>query len=259
MRLLRLFGAIFSLSLRRELAFRANLLFQLLMTIIGIVAGLATLEIIYTQTSTLGGWNQGEAIVLLGTFQIVSGFLSTFIEPNIVWFAGQVKDGRLDNILLQPVPSIFMVSLGTCAPLGLSQVVVGIIVVVIGLHAQGTLPAWWNLLAWLILLTDGIAITWASRVLLASLAFWAPVELDVLYGALWQFGRYPVSIYRQPLRFLLSYVLPVAFISTLPASALTRGVSPLQIIAGVVAGVVAIIIVQLVWRIGLRRYTSATS
>src|SRR5438105_13225984 len=84
MRLLRLFGAIFSLSLRRELAFRANLLFQLLMTIISIVAGLATLQIIYTQTNTLGGWSLGEAIVLLGTFQIMSGFLSAFIEPNIV-------------------------------------------------------------------------------------------------------------------------------------------------------------------------------
>ncbi|SRR5579885_3551794 len=92
MRLLRLFGAIFSLSLRRELAFRANLVFQLLMTVIGIVAGLATLQIIYTQTSKLSGWSLGEAIVLLGTFQIMSGLLATFIEPNIVWFASQVKD-----------------------------------------------------------------------------------------------------------------------------------------------------------------------
>jgi len=151
------------------------------------------------------------------------------------------------------------ISLGTCAPLGLAQVIVGIVVVVIGLRTQGICPTWWNFSGWLILLTGGIIITWASRVLLASLAFWAPIELDVLYGALWQFGRYPVNIYRQPIRFLLSYVLPVAFISTLPASALTRGTDLPQVGVAVAIGIGAIIIVQFVWRIGLQRYTSATS
>jgi hypothetical protein len=39
---------------------------------------------------------------------------------------------------------------------------------------------------------------WASRLLLAVVVFWAPqVELDVLYSALWQCGRYPVQIYQQ--------------------------------------------------------------
>jgi hypothetical protein len=37
----------------------------------------------------------------------------------------------------------------------------------------------------MVLLAVGVAITWASRVLLASLALWAPsVQLDVVYGAL---------------------------------------------------------------------------
>jgi ABC-2 type transport system permease protein len=97
-------------------------------------------------------------------------------------------------------------------------------------------------------------------VLLASLALWAPsVQLDVVYGALWQFGRYPVSVYRQPLRFVLTYVLPVAFISTVPALALTRGAGPILILIGLVVGTGAIAIVHIVWKTGLRSYTSATS
>lgn len=74
------------------------------------------------------------------------------------------------------------------------------------------------------MLAVGIAIAWASRVTLASLAFWAPyLTPDVLYGALWQFGRYPVGIYRQPIRFVLTYVLPVAFIATIGARPEPRG------------------------------------
>jgi ABC-2 type transport system permease protein len=136
----------------------------------------------------------------------------------------------------------------------------GMTIVSIGLWELGSVPTPWGILGWLLTLAMGIAITWASRVLLASLAFWAPsFQPEVLYKALWQFGRYPVSVYRQPIRFTLTYVLPMAFIATVPAQALTRGPSPLLLIVGLAVGLGAILVVQLVWNVGLRRYTSATS
>ena len=260
MRLLRLFGAIFSLSLRRELAFRANLVFEMLMTATGIASGLAALGIVYTQTDTLGGWSLGESILLLGTYQIVSGMLSTFVEPNVLWFSGQVKSGKLDDILLKPVPSIFLASLGTCAPLGLSRVAMGVVVLGIGLRELGAVLTLGGVLGWLLMLAAGLAVTWASRVLLACIAFWTPgMDLDVMYSAFWQFGRYPVSIYRQPLRFVLTYLLPVAFIATIPARVLTHGARPVLLLAGPAVGIGAVLVVGLCWNAGLRRYTSATS
>lgn len=260
MRLLTLFAAIISLSLRRELAFRANLLVQVLAAGAGSAAALAALGLVYARTATLGGWDRGEAIALLGTYQIVSGVLATFIEPNVQWFAEQVTSGKLDDILLKPVPSVFLASLGSCAPLALSQVLLGAAVLGFGLRERGAVPSPWGVAGWLLLVGVAIAVTWASRVLLASLALWAPsLSLDVVYGALWQCGRYPVSIYPPPLRFALTYVLPVAFIATLPARALTRGANPPLLLAGLAVGAGAIVLVRLVWDAGLRRYTSATS
>lgn len=260
MKLLRLFVASFSLSLRREMAFRANLVFQLVLTALNVASGFMVLSIVYTQAQTLGGWSLGEAVVLLGTFQVVSGIFTTCIEPNLSWFAGQVKNGKLDSVLIQPVSSLFMISLGRCEPLALSQVALGLVVVSLGLHDAGTLPPWWGVLGWLVLIGVGLVIAWASRVLIACVSLWVPsTELDVLYSALWQFGRYPVEIYRQPLRFFLTYVLPFAFLATFPTAALTGRSGLLLPLLGVAAGCVAVVLVQLVWRAGLRRYTSATS
>ncbi len=260
MKLFKLFGAIFSVSVRRELAFRTDLLVRLLASAVGIGAGLAALAVVYTQTETLAGWRLGEAIVLLGTYQIVSGVLTTFIEPNVVWFAGQVKSGKLDEVLLKPVSSIFLVSLGSCSPLGLLDVALGVAVLGLGLRELGDAPTPWGFIGWLVLLAVAIAVTWASRVLLATVALWSPgLELDVVYGALWQFGRYPVGIYRQPVRFILTYVLPVAFISTFPARVLTGSAGAELLVVGAVVGIGAVVLVRLVWNDGLRRYTSATS
>lgn len=74
----------------------------------------------------------------------------------------------------------------------------------------------------------------------------------------WQFGRYPVSIYHQPVRALLTYVLPVAMLSTVPSLALTRGVDGALIALAGGAALVAITITNLVWTAGLQRNTGAT-
>ncbi len=260
MRYLRLFWALIVISVQRELAHRANLIFQALLTATGFAAGLATLGIVYSQTDTLAGWRFEETLVLLGVFYLMSGVLEAFISPNLAWFGGKLRQGELDDLLLQPVSSVFLASLGTCQPWALAQVALGAMVTAVGVAGAGGVPSAVQLAMFLLLLAAGVILTWASRVLLASLAFWAPhAELDVLYSALWQFGRYPLDVYHPAIRALLTYLLPVAFITIMPARALTRGVPLWLAGAGLAAGLGGVVLVLAVWRAGLRRYTSATS
>jgi len=260
MRLLRMFGAIVSLSLRRGLAFRTNLVFEVAAIALELAAGVVALWVVYGQTDDLGGWTAAEAVVLLGSYQIVSGLLWAFVEPNVVWFGNQILAGKLDDTLLKPAPSLFMVSLGSCNPLWLVQSLLGGVIMVAGVTSLDRAPvaAEWGAWAWL--LAAALVVTWATRVLVATVTFWAPsFAPDVLYGSAWQFGRYPVSLYRQPVRFTLTWVLPIGFIATLPAQALTRGVAWPVLLGGVAVAGAAFAVTRFTWRAGLRRYTSATS
>lgn len=252
-------AAVLSLSLRRQLAFRADIFFQALVTAASVVSGLASLGVVFSQTRNLAGWTAWEAVALLGTYQVASGLLATFVEPNLQWFSAQVRDGRLDEVLLKPAPSIVLASLGRSDPLSLSQVLSGLALVGVALYRLGA-PGPPAVLEWLLLLGAGVAISWAFRVLTASAALFAlNTDLSTMFESCWQFGRYPVTIYRQPFRGLLTFVLPVAFVSTLPAQALTRGISLLLLPAAVLAAALAVGGVGLVWSAGLRRYRSATS
>lgn len=260
MRYARLFWGVFSISARRELAHRTNLLFQLALALVGAAAGVAALTLVYGQTETLAGWRLGDAVVLFGVYSLMSGLLGAFIEPNLGWFAARVRQGLLDDILLQPVPSVVAASLGTCQPWALVGSALGLVAVGGGLASSGGGLSLGRTLAFVLLLGAGLAITWATRVLLASFAFWAPhVEPDILYGTFWELGRYPVGVYHPAVRWMLTFVVPVAFISTLPAQALVRGVPTPVLLGGLAAGVGAVAVGVLVWRTGLRRYTSATS
>lgn len=261
LKLARLFAAGFSMSLRRTLTFRTNLFFDVALAAAGLLSSLATVLLVFTRTDHLAGWTRPETFVLVGTFQLLTGLKAAFIDPNLSWFPSRgIREGTLDTCLLQPAPSLFLASLATAAPLALVQAVLGLGVVGLGISAYGRPPSPLGAAAWLLLVLAGAAVTWALGVLLACLAFWAPrLELDVFYGATWQLGRYPVDIYRRPLRLLLTYVIPLTLIATLPAGALLRSPRPAGLLAAVAAAAAATALATGAWRLGLRRYTGATS
>lgn len=259
MKLLRLFAAGFSMSLRRTMTFRTNLFFDVALAVAGLATALGTVLLVFTQTDRLAGWTRTEAVVLVGTFQILTGVKLTFIDPNLAWFPARgIREGTLDTYLMQPAPSLFLASLSTAAPLALVETLLGIGVVAVGVRGDPPGPV--GVLAWLLLIAAGAVVTWALGVLLACLAFWAPrLELEVFYSAAWQLGRYPTDVYRRPLRLVLTYVLPLTLIATLPASVLLRDPDPAVIAGAVGAAVFAWALATGLWRLGLRRYTGATS
>lgn len=260
MKVMRLSLAIFAMSLKADLAHRSNLLFQVLVSFAAAGASLFTVQIIFSRTDHLAGWSFHEVVVLFGTFTILGGILLTFVEPNVLWFHQRIIAGQLDEALVKPAPSLFLVSLGRHAPLGLVQAGIGAVIVAWGISLSGDAFPVWQGLVWLALLAVAAVLTWVTRVLIARITLWVPgLTLDVVYEGAWQFGRYPVTMYRQPARFVLTWVLPVAFITTVPARALTCGVSPQLLGASLGIGVVAVVVLRLVWTSGLRRYTSATS
>jgi ABC-2 type transport system permease protein len=184
--------------------------------------------------------------------------LHAFVEPNLGGLGGCIYSGALDDALLQPAPALFTVSLSRCDPWALLSALSGVVVIGAQLSRTGfdlaTLPAF------IALLSCSLVLMWATRTALALLPFWSPgADLDVLFWALWQSGKFPVSVYHPAVQRLLTVAIPVGLISALPARALS-GVTDLATVLGALgACVVAVVVVLTLWRLALRRYTSATS
>ena len=259
MKLLRLVGVGFSMALRRSVAFRVNLLFDVLLAFTGLGTAVAAVLIVFTRADSLAGWSKAEFLVLIGTYQLITGLRGTFIDPNLSWFPETgIRNGKLDGYLLQPASSLFLASLSLSSPLALIQFVLGLGVLGWGIAGQSLSVA--GVLSWLVLVVAGLVVTWALSVLLACLAFWAPkLQLDVFFHSAWQLGRYPTDVFARPIRVILTYVFPMALIASVPSAALLRGPRLGVLVGGVLAAVVAAGLAGLAWQRGLRRYTGATS
>lgn len=259
MRLIRLHSLLFSLALRRQLAYRADLAFEIVRTLVTLAASLAALLAVFTRTDQLGGFSAAQAVMLLGTFHIISGLRQSLIEPNLRFNGNQIADGSFDAILTQPAPSIFLSSLGGAAPITLAQSIMGLIVIMITAITHPAGITLLGVIGWLLLVAAATAVMWATRCMIAATVFWAlGFSLDVAYDAFWQLGGYPTTMLSRPLQ-ILTYAVPVAFLATVPTAVLVGRASSLSALAGAAVAVLSITVATALWRIGVRNYSSATS
>ena len=116
------------------------------------------------------------------------------------------------------------------------------------------------MLAFVVGMAAGLLILYAILLAFSALVFWSPGFLFTwLFNALLQMARYPVGLYPGWLRLVLTWIVPVGVMTTIPAQALTGTLTP-----GVLAGAVAMSLAFFVgatalFRTGLRRYASASS
>jgi ABC-2 type transport system permease protein len=88
------------------------------------------------------------------------------------------------------------------------------------------------------------------------------LEIDhtiMIYRDLTSLGRFPIDIYKEPLKSILTFVIPVGVMVTLPAKALIGLISPVGVLISFVVGILAIFLSARFWKYALRFYTSASS
>jgi ABC-2 type transport system permease protein len=253
---LRLFWAT---AIAAELEYRINFLLATLSSLGGLAGSLFGLFLFYRTGYTFQGWSWEQALIVLGLFTLLQGFSSTFLAPNLSRIVRHIQQGTLDFVLLKPISSQFWLSTHTLSPWGMPDLIFGMIVIgYAGMHLR--LPAHAYLLS-LIPIAFGALILYSLWFMLGATSIWF-VKIynvtDVLRGLL-EAGRFPMVAYPMAYRFFFTFVVPVAFLTTVPAEVLLgRGESSWLLGAGVLA-VVLFFISRAFWQFALRFYTSASS
>lgn len=254
--LLRLF---WRTTLLLELEYRLNFFFVALTSLGNAATGIFGLYLFFRTGYRFQGWSWEESLIVMGTLCLLMGFRDSILAPNLSRIVNLVQRGTLDFVLLKPVDSQFMVSLRAFSPSGLPDLVLGAGML---LYAGAKLELPWHgwLLAVPLLLTSVLSL-YALWFMVAATSIWF-VRIynatEVLNGLL-EAGRYPASAFPVGFRFFLTFVVPVTFMTTVPAEVvLGRGGWSLPLQALGVA-LVLLGLARAFWKWALRSYTSASS
>ncbi len=256
--LLRLFA---QNSLLTSLEYRVNFAGALLISLLDALWAIGGALLFYTHRSTIGGWTFHEALIVIGMFFVASGFVDAVMQPNVRDVIEAVRTGAMDYVLIRPVNAMFHATLRRLRFDKCSSLLVGALLIGYALLQLRLRPAPEQWLLFILLSLAAIALLYALMAALAALCFWVVdiANIDELVMGALETARFPAQAFPEPLRGLISFVIPIAFISTAPAEALLGRLTPALALYGLAFAAAALWLSARAWRRAVAHYTSASS
>ncbi|WP_437925281.1 ABC-2 family transporter protein [Sorangium sp. So ce291] len=262
----RLYLRLAAASLRSQMQYRASFAMWSVGQFITVGIELLGVWALFDRFGAVRGWRFTEVALLFGLVNVSFALAESF-GRGFDTFSALVKSGDFDRLLLRPRSTAFQVATREFQFLRAGRLAVGIVML---LWAGAALEVGWTAAKVALLagaVVGGACVFYGLLVLQATLCFWTVESLEIMnaltYGGT-EAAQYPLTLYRDWFRRFFTFVVPLAFVSYIPAGALlerptvpalpeaVRWASP-------VVGVVFLLVSLRIWRFGERRYQSTGS
>jgi ABC-2 type transport system permease protein len=216
------------------------------------------LSFLLQNNNELAGLTGQQVLFIFLTFTLLDS-LAQFLFREVYRFRALVVSGGFDLVLTKPVSALFR-ALFAGADIIDAATLPPLIAVVIFVGASFH-PSLLQIMLYLLLLVNGLIIAAAFHIAVLALGI-ITMEIDhtvMIYRDIVALGRFPIDIYKEPLKSILTFVIPVALMVTIPAKAFFNITNPQTIGVTLLFGIITFVFSLKFWQFALSKYTSASS
>lgn len=248
-----------SMAMQAQLTYRLGSFGFLLGKMIRLVFFFAFVIAVFSHVESVAGYSLVETALFFLTFNVVDMGAQIFFR-GVYGARRTVSEGDFDFYLVQPCSPLFRMVFSTVDFLDLVTIVPVLVMTGAVFSRLPPLP-WLNYLAYGALVLNGIALVFAMHVAVAALA----VRTQEMENAIWIYrdvmfmGKFPVDVYASPVRWALTFAIPVAVMTSFPAKALLGALSAAWTLYAFALTAAAVALSLLFWRGSVARYTSSSS
>lgn len=216
------------------------------------------LYFLLTETRGLIGYTSHEVLFFAATFTLIDT-IAQFLFRSVYTFRQLVVTGDFDLVLLKPISPLFRSLMGGADPMDLVTIPPIIaLVIYIGSFLN---PTPLSIFYYILLVLNGILIYMTFHIFVLSLGV-ITLEIDhtiMVFRDMASMGRLPIDIYKEPFKSLLTFVVPVGIIFSIPSKAMMGLLGPAGIFSSLLFGAALFLLSLKFWKFALRKYTSASS
>ena len=218
MRYLRLYFTYAKMSIMSKLVYKANVFIGVGAFLFGQVASLATLFILVGSVPSLEGYTMWQVGFLFGVVNMAVGIDHLFTDRlwTIAYF--EVRQGKLDHMLLRPAPVLFQVIASEVQLEALGEIIIAVAMLVLCGINLGTPVTLGGVLVLALGILCAALIISAFKVIFASFAFKftrSGPMLQFVYNFS-GYVKYPMKIYPKAVQAILTFVIPLGLCLSLP-------------------------------------------
>ena len=228
------------------------------------IMGFAIIKFVVEAFGEINGWDYGQLAFLYGISVISHALSMIFFVQG--WFMGYyVMEGEFDRYLTRPLGVMYQFFFTNINIFGVTDLIPGILVFLYGCMKCRIPVTLLFVIQVIIMLTGATLIRGGIYILLGSTSFHTRSAVD--FGQYTQeimdkTTMYPISLYPESMQFILTWLIPIGWISYYPASAMLgikngvyNGLFVSFITLG--AGLIVMLIAGAYFTAGLRKYESA--
>ncbi|RNB92252.1 ABC transporter permease [Brevibacillus fluminis] len=257
----RLFADYLSQYFKTRLAYRADFLGELVSNLVFELINLVFIIVVFQHVPTLKEWTMYEVIFIYGFFLIPYALFSMFFG---FWDFNEryIIRGEMDRILTRPVHNLAQVCLESIAPDRIFGVISGLIIMGYAAFQLKLSFTWYDPFIFIGLVISSVLIYAGVYTAIAAVSFFSDSRTGIspMIWNLQNYGRYPVEIYNKLIGFLLTYILPFAFVGFYPSAYFLKKEQWYTFtMLTPVMGVIFFAIGIAVWQYGVKKYQGAGS
>jgi ABC-2 type transport system permease protein len=205
--------------LKTRLTYRVDMIIEIFSDLLFQAVNLVFILVVFGHTQLLSGWSRDEIIFIYGFFLVPFAIFGAFFN---IWDFNEryIVKGEMDRILTRPVHSLFQIILERMELESLFGVFTGIGVMIYAGSNLDLSFSWYDPIVFVVMVLGGAFVYAGIFVLLASISFWSdsPTSIMPMMYNIGNYGRYPVDIYNKVIRFILTWILPFAFVGVYPSA-----------------------------------------
>lgn len=264
---MRLYWIFIKISIRKQMIYRSAYLAGIVGQWLDYGAIFATLYIMVNKFTTLSGWNGSEVMILFG-FSLLAYALGAalFYTPSVELTA-KVRSGDFDQSLTKPIHPFLHEMFQGFNPGYVSHITLSVTLIAVSMIHLHCRLDFINIVLLLMMLFGAVLIQAAVLITSAAASFFTINENPIIEFLLFDmkaFMNYPITIFPRAIQFLLTFLLPYAFINFYPAAVLLGKDIPSGYPSALpyfspLIGLLAFILSIFFWNRGLSHYKSTGS
>jgi ABC-2 type transport system permease protein len=243
----------------QAMEYRASFIFSIIANFVDFTFGFLQYIVFFTAAKSIAGWSGDQILTLYGVFMCIFSLHFIFLYPNLIEMGEMVNRGTLDLLLTKPVNSQLILSFKRISLEELGSFSASLLLLTY-LAIKGSLTlSPLTIFQFILAIPASMAFVYSLFIILMSLA----VRLEKLENmaqlmwSLFYLCRYPVEIYPGWVRHIFFSLIPIAYISTVPASTILGKASWNTVLSGLFLAIIALFISTFFWRQTIKKYTSA--
>jgi ABC-2 type transport system permease protein len=243
-----------------QLEYRSGVFGRTLANVLSTGTSIMLLWAMFRQVESIGGWGFDQVLVLVGIVTTIEFVVEIWFYPSLSKITTYVQRGEFDVLLIKPVASQFLVTFRHLQVMEFTGLLIGLSVIGTGMHRVGSVTPM-NVLLLTVFLVASVIIIYSLYLALSTLAFWF-TRIEEVASMIWLHstaGSFPVAAYPPWARVLFTFVLPVAFVTNVPAEAATGRLSWEWGLGTLAFATLVFCGATWLWNLAIRSYSSASS